>query len=314
MPTFIPNGIVVVLVLLLSSPLFAQDRESSAGKPPSSGSKDEATIRANVAAFVKAYNAGDAKAVANLFAPEAQVIDEDGETTQGREAIEKRVAAIFADAPQGRIQIDVDSIRFIGSALAIEAGRAKVTRNPGDNPEVTRYTAVHIKSQGGKWLLGFVRDTEGADVTNYERLQPLGWMIGDWIDESPESIVTTSCKWSDNKNFILQTIKVLKQGRDTMELSQRIGWDPLTKQIKSWLFDSEGGYAESFWTRDGDRWLVKATAVRRDGTTATMTNIFTPTGQNSYTWRTTDRVVGGEVLPPLEIKVVRKPPEAAAPK
>jgi len=303
-----------VILVALPSPLLAQGRESSAGKPASSGSKDEATIRANVAAFVKAYNAGDAKAVANLFAPEAQVIDEDGETTQGREAIEKRFAAIFVDAPQGQIQIDVDSIRFMGSALAIETGRAKVTRNPGDNPEVTRYTAVHIKSQGGKWLLGFVRDTEGADVTNYERLQPLGWMIGDWIDESPESIVMTSCKWSDNKNFILQNIKVLKQGRDTMELSQRIGWDPLTKQIKSWLFDSEGGYAESFWTRDGDRWLVKATAVRRDGTTATMTNIFTPTGQNSYTWRTTDRVVGGEVLPPLEIKVVRKPPEAAAPK
>jgi hypothetical protein len=42
-----------------------------------------------------------------------------------------------------------------------------------------------------------------------------------------------------------------------------------------------------------------------------MTNIYTPTGKDSYTWQTTDRVVAGEVLPPMEIKVVRKPPEAA---
>ena len=80
------------------------------------GLTGDSEIRANVEAFVKAYNAGDAKAVANLFAPEAQTIDEDGETTQGRKAIEKRVAGTFAESPEGRIKLDVESIRFIGSA------------------------------------------------------------------------------------------------------------------------------------------------------------------------------------------------------
>ena len=300
----------LVLLIVLSSTLFAQDQEQSA-MPASNDSKDESTIRANVEAFVKAYNAGDAKAVANLFAPEAQTIDEDGETTQGREAIERKTAATFADAPQGRIQIDVGSIRMIGSALAIETGRAKVTSSPGKEPNVSRYSAVHVKSRGGKWLLAFVRETEESEITNAERLKPLEWLIGDWIDESPDSVVLTSCKWSDNKNFLLSDINIRVQGSNAMHLTQRIGWDPLTKQIKSWLFDSEGGYGESFWTRDGDLWRVKATAVRRDGTTASMTNIYTPTGKDSYTWQTTDRVVAGEVLPPMEIKVVRKPPEAA---
>jgi uncharacterized protein (TIGR02246 family) len=299
-----------VLLILLSSTLFAQDQERSA-KPASNDSKDESAIRANVEAFVKAYNAGEAKAVANLFASEAQTIDEDGETTQGREAIERKTAATFVDAPQGRIQIDVGSIRMIGSALAIETGRAKVTSSPGKEPNVSRYSAVHVKSQGGKWLLAFVRETEENEITNAERLKPLEWLVGDWIDESPDSVVITSCKWSDNKNFLLSDINIRVQGSNAMHLTQRIGWDPLTKQIKSWLFDSEGGYGESFWTHDGDLWRVKATAVRRDGTTASMTNIYTPTGKDSYTWQTTDRVVAGEVLPPMEIKVVRKPPEAA---
>ncbi|HET6329008.1 MAG TPA: SgcJ/EcaC family oxidoreductase [Planctomycetaceae bacterium] len=309
MQRFLQNASLVLLIVL-SSTLFAQDQEKPA-KPASNDSKDESAIRANVEAFVKAYNAGDAKAVANLFASEAQTIDEEGETTQGREAIERKTAATFADAPQGRIQIDVGSIRMIGSALAIETGRAKVTSSPGKEPNVSRYSAVHVKSRSGKWLLAFVSETEESEITNAERLKPLEWLIGDWIDESPDSVVITSCKWSDNKNFLLSDINIRVQGSNAMHLTQRIGWDPLTKQIKSWLFDSEGGYGESFWTRDGDLWRVKATAVRRDGTTASMTNIYTPTGKDSYTWQTTDRVVAGEVLPPMEIKVVRKPPEAA---
>ena len=310
MRTFVWSWILVVPVFS-SSLLWAQDRESSVAKASSSSrSHDEATIRANVDAFVKAYNAGDAKAVANLFAPEAQVIDEDGKTSLGRDAIEKTFAGIFADSPKARIRVDIESIRFVGSGLAIETGRAKTTE-PGENPDITRYSAVHVKTRSGKWQLGFVRDTQTADLPNQERLKPLAWLIGDWMDESPESLVSTSCKWSEDKNFILQDIAIRKQGNEIMRLSQRIGWDPLTKQIKSWLFDSEGGYGESFWTRAGNTWLVKATAVRRNGTTASMTNIYTPTGKDFYTWQTTDRVVGGEVLPPVEIKVVRKPPEAA---
>jgi uncharacterized protein (TIGR02246 family) len=306
----IRNGILVILVAL-SSTLVGQDQEKSARKPGSSNSRDESTIRGNIEAFVKAYNAHDAKAVAGLFSPEAQVIDEDGETTQGRNAIEKRVAGTFAESPQGRIKLDVESIRFVGSALAIETGKSTVTPSPGGAPDISTYSAVHLKSSDGKWLIGFVRETVDTELTNHDRLKPLEWLIGDWVDESPDSVVITSCKWSDNKNFLLSDINIRIQGSNAMHLTQRIGWDPLTKQIKSWLFDSEGGYGESFWTRDGDRWVVKATAVRRDGTTALMTNIYTPTGKDSYTWQTTDRVVGGEVLPPIQIKVVRKPPEAA---
>ncbi len=309
MARYVRNTLCIGLLILIST-ILGQEPEKPQSKAAQQPSADESAIRANVAAFAKAYNARDAKAVAGLFSPEAQIIDEDGETTQGRDAIEKRTADTFAEAPQGRIEIDVDSLRFIGSALAIETGRSSVTSSPGDEPDVSRYTAVHIKSSNGKWSLGFVRDEEATELTNHDRLKPLEWLIGNWVDESPDSVVLTSCKWSDNKNFLLSDIQIRVQGSNAMHLTQRIGWDPLTKQMKSWLFDSEGGYGESYWTRDGDRWLVKATAVRRDGVTASMTNIYTPAGKDTYTWRTTERVVGGEVLPPIEVKVVRKPPEA----
>ena len=155
------------------------------------------------------------------------------------------------------------------------------------------------------------RENGEVSRNNSERLKPLEWMIGDWIDEGSESIVLSSCKWSADKNYILQNIEVRMQGRDALDLNQRIGWDPITKRIKSWVFDSDGGYGESFWTQNGDHWVVKATGVRRDGTTSSAINVITPTSKDSYTWRSTDRVVGTEKVPAVEVKVVRKPPEPA---
>jgi len=313
MPGFVRNSVLAVL-LVLSAGVFGQEPANAPTQMRPVASKDESAIRANVDAFVKAYNAGNAKTLAKMFAPEAQMVDEEGNTSQGRDAIEKTFAAVFTAAPQGKIEVDVESIRFIGSALAIESGTTKVTHKPGETPEFSRYTVVHLKPMQGPWLMGFVRDTPGTELTNYAHLKPLDWMIGDWIDESRESVVMSSCKWSDNKNYILQDIKIRMKGRDAMDVSQRIGWDPLTKRIKSWVFDSDGGYGESTWVPDGDHWLVKAASVRRDGTTASATNLFTPTGKDSYTWRSTDRVLGSEVLPALEVKIVRRPPEPVSSK
>ena len=301
---------MLLTVLVLSSVLVGQDRENPGTNAAAGGSSDESTIRANVAAFVKAYNARDAKAIARMFAGDAQVVDEDGKSYHGREAIEELFAGIFAEQPDGQIHVDVETLRFFGPAMAIETGRSKATSEPGDPPDLSRYTAVHTKSADGKWQMTFVSDIEANELPGYDQLQSLEWLVGDWVDESPDSVVRTSCRWSDSKNFILQEAEIRTRGADTMHLSQRIGWDPLTKQVKSWLFDSEGGYGESYWTHDGDHWIVKATAVRKDGTTGSMTNIYTPKGKDSYVWRTTDRIIGGDVLPPVEVRVVRKPPQA----
>jgi uncharacterized protein (TIGR02246 family) len=297
---------VWTIIILLPAGLLGQDRGSSAKLDAMR--PDEAAVRANVNAFVRAYNAHDAKLIAALFMSEAQMIDEDGRTTVGRDEITKVFSTLFADAPKSRIEVNVESVRFIGTNLAVETGVTKVMRQPGESPEINRYTVVHVKTRGG-WLMALARDTEGTQPSNFERLKPLEWLLGEWIDESHESVVLISSKWSDNKNFILQTIKVRMQGRDAMDVTQRIGWDPMTKRIKSWAFDSEGGYGESIWVRDGDHWLVKAHGVHRDGLTSSATNTFTPTSKHSYTWRSTDRVVGNDVAPPVEVKVVRKAPQ-----
>jgi uncharacterized protein (TIGR02246 family) len=291
----------------------------------------EAAIRANVDAFVQAYNHGNAQAIANLFTPEGQLIDENDHTTHGHDAIEHAFADVFKASPAGRIEVNVDSIRFFGSALAVETGTTKVVDKPGAEPDVTHYTVLHTKSLEGKWLMTFARDTSvstdentsspsepvasqgpteaGPPQGSFEKLKPLSWMIGNWIDEGEESVVISSCKWSPDKNFILQNVEVRREGHEALTIRQRIGWDPIAGRMRAWIFDSNGGYGESLWTQDGRSWRVRKTGVRPDGTRSSSVDILTPTGHDSYTWQSTNRVVGKEKLPPIEVKVVRKPPE-----
>jgi uncharacterized protein (TIGR02246 family) len=285
-----------------------QSRQKAGKAPaPADHSADEAAIRANIARFVKAYNAGDAKGLAALFTPDGEAWDKEGNEAEGREAIARTFADIFADTPNRKLEVFVESIKFIGNDLAWETGSTRETA-PNEPPENDRYTVLHVK-RDGKWQMALARDEEGPPPTAHERLRPLRWLVGDWIDDGGSTVVVSSCRWSDDGNFLLLEFKLQVSGRNEMNVSQRIGWDPVGKRIHSWVFDSEGGFGESDWTRDGDAWIIKATGVRPDGTTASATNALVPVGTDGYIWRSADRIVGDERQPPVEVKVVRKPPQ-----
>jgi uncharacterized protein (TIGR02246 family) len=204
-------------------------------------SADEAAIRANIAQFVKAYNAGDAKAVAVLFTPDGQAVDKEGNDAEGRQAIEQTFADLFAARPKKKLEVFVESIRFVGPDLALEVGTTKETPAPGEPPEYDRYTVIHVK-RDGKWQMALARDEEGPTTTPHEQLRLLAWLVGDWVDDDGSAVVVSSCRWSKDGNFLLQDFKLELNGRDAMDVTQRIGWDALAKQIHSWVFDSEGGY------------------------------------------------------------------------
>jgi uncharacterized protein (TIGR02246 family) len=285
-----------------------QEEGKAESSPDASRPADEAAIRANIAAFVRAYNAGDAEAVAALFTKEARIIDKDGNEEGGRAAIKRTFAEIFEESPHKRLEVSVEALRFLGPDLAVEVGTTNEVSAPGEPPSRDRYTVLHVK-RDGKWLMALARDSEGEAPSSRERLQSLAWLIGEWVDDGGSVVVRSSCRWDEGGNFLLQDFSLQVEGRETMQVSQRIGWDPLAKRVRSWVFDSEGGFGESVWARVGDTWLIKATAVRPDGTTASATNLLVPTGTDGYVWRSTDRIVGDEIAPSIEVKVVRKPPQ-----
>ena len=271
----------------------------------------ETAIRARVEEFVKAYNAHDAEAVAGLFLPQAQIVDEADNTIQGRDNIQRVFAEVFAEQPDTGISIHVESIRFIGTHLAVENGTTTTIPPAGQTPESGRYSVLHIL-QGGTWMMGVVRDVP-AEPSHRDQLQALSWLVGNWVDESRDGKVRTSCRWADNDSFLLQEITILRTGKEMLRVNQRIGWDPLKKQFKAWVFDSEGGYGESQWTPTESGWLIRATYVNTDGTTATATNRITQTGQDRYVFESTDRVSGDELLPAVRVIVVRQPPQPLEP-
>ena len=92
--------------------------------------QDEATLRGLVAAFTKAFNAGDAKAISALFSEDARMVTLGGRAVEGREAIEKLFAASFEENPGQTIDVKTESLRFLGPDAAIEEGTATIT-TPG---------------------------------------------------------------------------------------------------------------------------------------------------------------------------------------
>ena len=138
----------------------------------------------------------------------------------------------------------------------------------------------------------------------------LDWLVGEWVDESDEAVVHTTCQWSDNQAFLLRSFRLRVRGKDEMSGTQRIGWDPRLKQIRSWVFDSDGGFSEGLWTRDGERWVIKTAGVLKDGRSASATNILTRINRDHARWASVDRTLGGEVLADAEeIALVRTPPQ-----
>ena len=273
--------------------------------------EDENALAALVAAFTKAFNAGDATAAAATYVEDALVVDEEGGRTEGRAAIRARLAAGFADSPGSTIAITVNSLRFFGPDTALEEGRATITpAGPGAVPEVTRFTALYVKKDG-RWLQAAVRDEPSHDLTPHDRLKELEWLVGDWVNESQDAVVRTTCKWSEDGNFLIREFLMKAQGQTVLSGTQRIGWDPVRRQFKTWIFDSEGGFGEGYWTRNGDQWVIKAEGVRQDGQHASATNIITRLGKDRASWKSVDRTIGGAAVPGIdEFSIVRKPPEA----
>jgi uncharacterized protein (TIGR02246 family) len=273
----------------------------------------ERAIRAVAESFKAAYDAGDAHAVAALFTEDAEMIDENGERIKGRPTIQAFFEAMFQARKGAKIEISTESVAFLAPDVAKEEGHTRVKPVETEAPEaVRRYSLLFVK-QGGKWLYSSVREDEENTLAHQQRLKELEWLLGDWVDETADSTVHATCRWSADKNYLLRDFTIHAQGQPVMTVEQRIGWDPLSKQIRSWVFDSEGGYGDGYWIRDGNRWIIKSTGVLPDGRTASATQVLTRVGPHTARWASTERTVGGQAVPDLqEYVMVRRPPKPGA--
>jgi uncharacterized protein (TIGR02246 family) len=246
--------------------------------------------------FIRAYNAKDARALGELFTTDAEIEDDDGEVTRGRDAIVARFAKMFGDGQSGTLSVTTDSLRFLTKDLAIEEGTASLSGSGGASPQTNRYSVIYAR-QDGRWLHARIRDEQPDEDSPHDRLRQLEWMLGEWVNEGDDGIIKTHGKWSDNGNFLIRAFDVKVEGRVALSGTQRIGWDAQRKQFRMWVFDDRGGFAEGLLSRDGERWITKASGVRPDGQSVSVTTAFGPLGKDRILWEILERTVGGEVVP-----------------
>ena len=279
----------------------------SFAQQPGESSADQAAIRKADDAYVKAYNRHDAKALADAWSPDAVYLNRNtGDEVTGRAAIAEQFTEHFKDQPEVKLELNVESIRFVSPNVAVEQGIAK-TLAPNAAAEEIGYSAVFVR-RDGQWLLDRVTEkAKEAAPTSYEQLKPLEWMIGHWVDKDEKVDVETDCKWTKNRSYMARSFTVAVEGDINTSGMQIIGWDPAAKTIRSWTFDSDGGFTEGTWTFQKGRWFIRNKGVLADGRKASMVNVIKPVDQNSYTWQTVERTVGSELLPNIdEVLIVRE--------
>lgn len=269
-----------------------------------------AQVRTSAEQLAEAFRAGKTDEIVASFLPHGELIDEHGNVYQGQKEIHDLLSAYFAKYPGAKLAFRIDSIRLLGP-VAVEEGTRDMQTSDGSSRATVRYLAVRTKTTDG-WRIASIRDfADHPAPTPHQRLQPLGWLVGEWVNEGTDGVVNISIRWSEDENFLLGEFLVNSGGRIAMKSSQRIGWDPLTGKVRSWLFDSDGGFGEATWTQLDDAWVMKSSAVLPDGLTGSATVTVTPISKDRFAMKGTERIVGDGREDDFELTITRRPPQAS---
>ncbi|MBI3407217.1 MAG: SgcJ/EcaC family oxidoreductase [Planctomycetes bacterium] len=268
--------------------------------------KEEAAIAKSAEAFIDAFHKGNAKALAAFWTSDGDYTDQSGKNLKGRDAIEKTFTGFFSEHKGAKLRIDSHALRFVTPEVAVEDGVTAVIPADGGAPSQARYTIVHVKKDG-HWLLSSVRDSPYVPQGNYEHLRGLEWAMGDWASDGDKGTVERlSVAWAENQNFINATFMATVNNVSVGSAKQWIGWDPVDKRVRSWVFDSTGGFGEGTLSQVGKNWVIKTKSVLQDGKKATGTLIVGPVDADTITFQSTDRSVDGVAVPDgKEIKLKR---------
>ena len=272
--------------------------------------EEKAVAKERRAAYIAAYDRGDAKAVAAFWTEDATYVDEVGHEYNGRAAIEQLYEKVFDARKGAKLAIHVTDNKMVTPEVLLNAGVTEVTPADGGPPTTARFSAVLVKKDGA-WYLQSVRDSVAYPPSNGDHLEDLGWLIGEWAGESEKGESgSASFNWAENENFIVSEFATSLNGIPVYGGTQWIGWDAIDKRIRSWSFYSGGGFGEAVWAKDGDRWVIKTAARTREGKKVSATNVVTKTDDDHMTWQLTQLTVGGEAQPdtkPVKMKRVKPP-------
>jgi len=306
------GGLAAVLHFQLPVPVDAAGQERSAqpgDKQAGAGpAGDEQGLRKAIAAYIDAMNKGSLEARLAFWAADADHVDESGKVTRGRDAIAALLKKGQAELKGTKVTGSILSVRFLRPEVALVDGFIEFV-GPDGSKESNRYAIVWTKS-GDKWLISSARDfsaeADSLPSLASAQLVQLEWLVGQWEGQHDKAGVALVCRWDRNKSFLLMEYEVKRTGEEPLWVTQRVGWDGYNGLIRSWVFDSRGGFGEGYWERDGNHWMVGESGILPDGGAGGATLVYEFLDANHFAWRSQDREIDGQPVANSEIKFVRK--------
>jgi uncharacterized protein (TIGR02246 family) len=300
----------IVLLLAACGGLgLARHYQSGKTEERAAGGEDRAADRAAIATtfqqLLKALGKGDADAVASFWTDTGEYIDDEGEIIRGRKALAAAYKKFFAKTRGLQVQGKASDLRFLGQDAAVAEGvfdRQGAKELPATS---ARFTALLVREKG-KWRLAQLREEERGEPAS---LDDVKWLIGDWVAKTPDREVSVRYAWDPKKVFMRGRFAVREKGKEVLSGEQIIGRDASADTLRSWVFDSEGGFGSGVWERDGKQWVVDSEGVQADGTTTSSVNVLTPVDADTFTWQSRDRSAGTDAKPdtvPVKVTRVKK--------
>jgi uncharacterized protein (TIGR02246 family) len=301
-------ALAATLVILGMAVRPANVSEAMAQPAGKSATGDEAAIRQANEDYVAAMIKGDLDGVMAFWAADSDYIDEAGKMTRGKDQIAAMFKKTLPEVKGSKATGKIHSMKFLRPEICLEDGTLELAANDGSKSS-SRYAVVWTKT-GDKWLISSVRDLP-AEVTDLPtlaaaQLKDLEWLVGEWMDDGAKADIAVKVHWAPNKSFLLMDYTVKQEGAEPLDVTVRIGWDGASGRIRSWTFDTNGGFGEGLWQKNGKKWEVGTSGVLPDGGTGGATHTYEFVDANSFMWRATDREVDGQPLTDVDVKFVRK--------
>ena len=302
-------SVVMMLVGLVACGIYGpgalETTEAQDAAAPEASSS-EAAIRDRISDYLEAFNGHDAEKVGSFWTTDGiSVNEETGQETSGREALVNELSAFIEENPSTRLTGQVDRIRLVRPNVATVEGHTTLFAGDGV-PVDSTFTALLIRERD-QWLISTSHERSvPVPPSPQEALQDLEWLIGDWQDDSDDALVRSSFQWAPSGTFLLRSFDSQFADGPGLQGTQIFGWDPITKQVRTWTFASDGSFGQGTVVNSPEGWMVRKWQVLNDGRVASATRIMTRVDEDVLTVETIAHTIDGEPVPHADpITVVR---------
>lgn len=203
-----------------------------------------------------AVNQGNIDVLPSFWTEDGEYVNRlTGEVLEGKEGIAKFLQERVKEIKNRQLTFSFKSekVDFPEPDIAVVDGISEIS----DKGALLQRNArrIQLVKENGQWFIDIIREIEIAPPPPiYSHLKGLEWLIGKWKDQDDDVTITFDTKWDKFKNFIVQRFKTEVYDAEEMEGLQIIGWDPIEQKVRSWVYDSDGGFGTGVWSKNGDSW------------------------------------------------------------